>query len=61
MYHFSGAVCACDGNYIKITRRKGDSDETTTGHIAVMNDVTVLAKGIGDAKSVLERIEAVQQ
>lgn len=40
---------------VTISRRKGDSDETMTSHVTVMDDVTILGKGINDAKSVLKR------
>ena len=41
---------------VTISRRKGDSDETRTSHVTVMDDVTILGKGINDAKSVLKRL-----
>ena len=41
---------------VTISRRKGDNDETMTSHITVMDDVTMLGKGINDAKSALKRL-----
>ena len=45
MYNFSSVVCDCDGNIIKINRRKGEGDETQLKALSQID--------VGDVKNVL--------
>ena len=54
MCNFRSAAWACDRDDITMNRRKGDRDEPQLK--AFMNNITVLAKDIGDAKKCAEEI-----